>query len=1231
MATIIELLNELREKSARAGVRGPGATGAMTARGYVPSQPSKVIPQQLRDALMNKAARGERLSDSERAILEEAGRQQQAGLLPPYEPGASRLEPEPAAAPTPEAVSAATGVPEEAVTIMGADGKFFLVDAGGERLEEVTRLRDGTFSLPNGTRLQMSDDAQGFEVVPGDLTTTSAAGTDNLEASAVELDGPKAGARGVGRKRKGPSKIDKLADDIRQATAPAAGEEALANLPAIVKRVEALATEGRLDELLTHPSIAEGIESLAARNDPAAREAAIGRARARLEALRGSVSTTDRAAAQLDSAAQARQSAGRPAAPNADRRPAEADFTAARQLVGETLPKGDFRAVAAAYNALPPEARAALLSRMDDSTREALRRGIERVVQDSAGGPLDRAALRQAADPQFAQLMQGGDMSPAVVDAITRPVNDIEGLLQQLDAAMRSGNEEAVAALRQQVQEAARASAEEGVDPRFTGAAVAQRNFLGRRQLADSLRRELIGQDPMVAAEASRMRAAAVAPPQPSNIAPGARQPEVQAFDRQPNEMPTDADEARSLGREAAMERADRAPLGGMEDGARREAFGDDLPVFLRGEDRNPPMETRRRNERLDTRDIDAVEKAERLEQEVAQAQQAVDAAADPAARVAALSRLQKAYAAIDKAYPPRLVNDATGEVIARVTPAQRRGEEIPKGYRLETGRKAYADSSVNRASAQETFEDLFFGVTGFRRRGRRAISNTNEKGMSAQDLGASLDDARLEFGDDVSEFIDDLQGDFAFRDEVNELIDAPPVGRKQQVRGGQPQQSRLTDSLDRGFGGINPLDSGMTAEEVAREVASRVRGLRPGTATYDLMVERFAKAVQDKYGQPAGFRTGVDASEAKAAQPVSSRPQDPAPPAADDLPPVAGDVPAAAADDLPPAAGDVPAATPEAAKLDASATELGEVAGDLPPPAAARDTATVRIGDQEYVVPRAAVDDIQTQADAVREEAYQAAIAAGVPKRKAAIQAGEARKAYVEQELRKAHEARAAGLPPSKGDLGAADATPAPAAADATPAAAAPDDLPPPAGDVPPRADADPATPDADRPPKADDDLPAPEGDLEADKPKADGDTPPKDKDDRKDGDTDGSKDGDTGGKPAPESLLKRLRSGAWKWGRRGAIAGGLVGAGLIGRGVLEGLTQGSGVPPGPAPGPGGGGMPPVGLPPLPPVGQGGAGDPAADREARINAAVEGIMRGENLRGRLPQYQIPQAYNQWN
>jgi acetyl-CoA/propionyl-CoA carboxylase biotin carboxyl carrier protein len=37
-----------------------------------------------------------------------------------------------------------------------------------------------------------------------------------------------------------------------------------------------------------------------------------------------------------------------------------------------------------------------------------------------------------------------------------------------------------------------------------------------------------------------------------------------------------------------------------------------------------------------------------------------------------------------------------------------------------------------------------------------------------------------------------------------------------------------------------------MTAEEVAREVASRVRGLRPGTATYEMMVERFAKAVQD-------------------------------------------------------------------------------------------------------------------------------------------------------------------------------------------------------------------------------------------------------------------------------------------------------------------------------------------------------------------------------------------------
>jgi hypothetical protein len=1221
----------------------------MPARGFVPKQPTPTVDLTLRRNLIEKARRGEPLSDREMEIVRRASLEQQAGLQEPLGDVAAQAEAPAVAVPA----ANADAVPQGAVAVMGDGGKFYLVDAGGNALEEVAQVRRNIYSLPNGTMLQLADDGAGFEVLPGDLTTTSGRAADNLEASGVELS--PTGARGRGRQKKGPSKIDKLADDIRQATTPAAGEEALANTKAIRARIDALQPE-ELDALLSHPSLAEGIESVAAKRDPAAREAAISRARERLKAVRNEPSTTDRAAGQLVEASQARDAARAPATANPAAPTARVAFEQARDAARSLLPAGDFNAAAAAYNGLSPDARAALLASSRDGTAKAILDAADLFVRRQ-NPDLDGDALMVARTKIQRDLKAGAALPDELVQSISAPTNELDALFINLNGAMKAGDTEAADALRAQIQAAAQ------LDPE--AARQAQRSYLGRRALADGIGRSM--QADRISTEAAALRSAEIAPSPRPVLAPGARQPEVQAFDRQPNEMPTDADEARSLGREAALERADRAPLGGMADDARREVFGDDLPVFLRGRDRNPPLETRRRNERPDTRDVDSVAKAEQLEQEVAQAQQAVDAAADPAARVAALARLQKAYSAIDKAYPPRLVNDRTGEVIARVTPAQRRGEGIPKGYRLETGRRAYADSSVNKASSQDTLEDLFFATTGFRRRGRRAISNTNADGMSAQDLGASLDDARLEFGDDVSEFIDDIDGDFSFRDEVNELLDTPPAGRKQQVRGGQPQQSRVRGSLERGFGGRNPLESGMTAEEVAREVASRVRGLRPGTATYEMMVERFAKAVQDTYGTPRNNPIG--AMEARGAAPRTSRPEEPdatvildssstASEAAeayargfqaakkagksDDEAVAAGNaarkqwgqelkaartgtLPPVSGDDLPATSGSLddaastPAATPEDAKLDASATDLGAVEGDLPAPSPAAQKL-----DAE------AMAEIQARADVVRDEAYEAGIANGLSKRKAQDEANALRKAYVDEQVERAKragasapQAAAGDLPPPKGDVDAAPAESAQAVpdpeigrvdpADLPPAA---DDLPPPAGDV----DAPAATPDADTPPKAGDDLPAPEGDLEADRPRAEGDTPPR------------GRDGDEGGRPAPESLLRRIRNAGWKWGSRAAIGGGV----LWGLGRLAGTSNAPGGPHVPPPGAGGGGGgggngPPGGLPvPFPPGGQPGAGDPVAAAEAEIEAALESLRRGENLTSRPPQYQTFQQYNQF-
>ena len=793
------------------------------------ADPALVMPQvpltaAQRDDIIRRVQRGEAITPGEIDRL----RQTPAAEM---EPDVPVLEPD---AP---AVEVATG-----------EARPF-ADVGGGRLVgedgmTLTALDDGErFVYEDGTVVDVMGNVVGRQS-PGELVEAAGTDADNLAASAMEIGGegeaPRGGVRNLTPKTAKRDALSDLGQSIFQITTPTDLESvSQQTLKSLLRRAQ----QYRLPDGKYDPKFLASIN-----RDPAY---AAGRM-AVLEQMAG-VSNADRAAEQIDTAAQAVAAANTPRPPAGNRPAALADVEAARQLVAESLPEGDWAALTDAFN------------RLDDDQRSAVLAAL----------PLDtRTFLSGMMDP----TQQTPAFLPNRVSESLRPINDVDDLVAQREAARLAGNQEEVDAINDVLQGANAAPQEDITD--------AIRAFNERRAAADRLRSAMIAQNELVRPEVDRMRQSFTPQPQPAAATPGARTPEFAAEEVPAAEMPTAFDEAVASANESRTLRDRRAPGGGATENERAAALGAEnlrgAPIALKGRDGvQPPMESRSRGERgVEGNDRKAIEKARKLQQSIDAAQQEVNAAleaAKSASGVAALAqasrqveaaqgKLAAAYAAMDAAYPARLVNSRTGQV-KPATIGHQMGIDVPDGWTVERGRRAMPDSRLNMGGQQETYDETLMAAIGFRPRGDRALSRSSTD-LSGQDVSAMSAEAGRVFGDDAAELLD---GDFDPDWSVGQ-IDLETTGAPKKTRlGGQQQNSRVEQAMQTLFqtksGEVNPLalvgEDGAplfaNADAVAEDILSRNTIFKPGTANYEMAKQRLSSLIDQRYNRAASDQASRD------------------------------------------------------------------------------------------------------------------------------------------------------------------------------------------------------------------------------------------------------------------------------------------------------------------------------------------------------------------------------------
>lgn len=960
------------------------------------ADPALVMPQvpltaAQRDDIIRRVQRGEAITPGEIDRL----RQTPAAI----EPEADAPAVEPAAA----AVEEATGAARP------------FADVGGGRLVgedgmSLTALDDGErFVYEDGTVVDVMGNVVGRQS-PGALDDVASTDVDNLAASAMEIaeegDAPRGGVRNLTPKTAKPDALAQLGQSIFQITRPQDFESVSQRT---LKSLLRQAQRYRLPDGSYDPKFLAAVN-----RDPAY---ATGRLAA-LEKMAG-VSNADRAAEQIDTAAQAVAAANTPRPPSGDRPASLADVQAARELMAESLPQGDWAAITDAFNRLDDQQRASILAALPLDTRKFL------------SGMMD-------------PTQQTPSFLPNRVSEALRPINDVDDLVAQREAARLAGNQAEVDAINEVLQGANAAPQEDIVD--------AVRAFNERQAAADRLRSTMIARSDLVEPEMARMRQAFTPQPQPAAATPGARTPEFAAEDVPDAEMPTAFDEAVASANEARTLRDRRAPGGGATEDERAAALGAEnlrgAPIALKGRDGvQPPMESRSRGERgVEGNDRKAIAKSLKLQQSIDAAQQEVDAAlesAKSASGVAALAKasqqveaaqkkLAAAYTAMDAAYPARIVNSRTGE--AKPAPAgMLSGEvEVPAGWTVERGRRAMSDSRLNMGGQQETYDETLMAAIGFRPRADRSLSRSSTD-LSGQDVASMSAEADRVFGDDAAELLD---GDFDPDWSVGQ-IDLETTGAPKKTRlGGQQQNSRVEQAMQTLFqsksGEVNPLtltgEDGKplfaSADAVAEELLSRNTIFKPGTANYEMAKQRLSGLIGQRFDRAASNQASRDVQAAVR----SARGED-----LNDFDGVEEALRAAEGGDASPitpvesgnvtdnleasavSVDDTPAVGDEAAKPKGRRDKKASAKkDDAASPAAASDSPVQPVtGNQK------SVEEIQAEANEVEAQARREALDSGMSKPEADKAARKARKAHVDAEMAARGGAKPAARQPVKMTVG--------------------------------------------------------------------------------------------------------------------------------------------------------------------------------------------------------------------
>lgn len=798
----------------------------------------------------------------------------QSSPLPP----AAVVEP-PVAAPAPVLVPAPEGTPQRIPYDLG-NGR--LQDADGV---PAIRLDGSRFQFADGTVVDVEGNVLGM-TAQGDLTTTSATPADNLDASAVEMDET---PKGIRPNQKKVDKLESLAQRIFQATTEAPGESL------------SQGTVRRLQRELSQLSPEEQarVVSLISPDAPTAQARV-----SRLAEIAGE-DPQFRAAQQIDAAASAVDNAARPT-PRASAPQAAQEAALARQLLEESMPQGDWNALTQVFSQLPPEQRAAVLERLSAvGSASGKAQNPSQAIREAARGASDPNTsygfVRQMLDANSDELV----FVPNQVAQSLSPVNDVDKLLLDIDAAKRAGNADQQAALSRELKEGIGSGqfSREQVDE-------ASKRFMLRRQVESELRNAIIGTDELYAAPQGKLLEAARPAPQPNAIPQGARTPEVSPVVRDEFDMPRvrDGADAEAALRERAEQAATNAPLGGLTLQERIVLAGLDpadeqaarkLPLWLKGRDRADSMESRSIGSRansLNTNDEAALQQAEELQAAIDGAQGELRQAkyqlrlaqigrtsgrtASSADDVAAMQSrvlemqdvLRRLYAREDSLFRPRLVNNSTGEVRAAPPAMVRDPSLVPAGFVVERGRPAMTDSWLNRAGQSETYDGLIATAVGWRPKGADNLTRSNA-GMNPSDAAAIREDAINMFGEDAAMLMDgSFDPDWSASPGD---LSQPSAPLKDGNLGGTQQASRFRDAIQRIYNGTNPLNlinprtrKPFTPQEVAAETLSRNRLFTdPSGANHAMARDRLAALIEREFRVP-GPQAATNAPAAPASAP---------------------------------------------------------------------------------------------------------------------------------------------------------------------------------------------------------------------------------------------------------------------------------------------------------------------------------------------------------------------------
>jgi hypothetical protein len=880
-----------------------------------------------------------------------------------------------------------------------------IVDAGDSSIV-LRRYGDEAFVYPDGVVV----DVNGNPIGRMEMADSPDDDLANSATQVEEDDIPSAGGLAnltPGNKKK-PELDKELAGSIFSATAP---DDTTAVSSTSIRQLHRAAKKFRNADGTYDPDFLKAVSP-----DPATAKARM----AVLDQMAG-VSDHQRAAEQIGGAAQAREAAAAPVRRQADPAAVTADLKAARKLAGESLPEGDWEAMASRFNQLS-----------DDQKKAAL-----------AALPLDTGRY-------LSRMLDNGNFEPNRIAEASRPVNAVHDLIMQRNVALSAGNAEEAqlidAALKSQFDQM-NASPDDPASIKIRQQMSEAIQAHHDRESASSLLRtaildqdELVQGNEWVLGEKNRLFRAASPVPQKPALTPGTRSVEFTTNTPKPT-MLDDTMATQTLAREAASRRVvggglplkkrlaaarhylihkkgvDQAVLEKITD----EELIHELPLFLKGNDTAIPFEERGpRADYLSDDQTQAVGTALAADKNVDALHQQLDGMTGVAEWRAAVLATRDAVQKAQKA-----VASGKGSKVARL----KKLEEVTQQYNealksnpaaLEAAKKideAYgdldkkagavyspSDRALNRAGPAQTYDDIVGGMTGFKNPDKRFIER-GKADLSAKDRAALRDEADSEFGSDAAELMDDGP------DATDPTVPLGQRGKDGRL-GGSRSDSRSANSLQamlksRRFGLWNP-----------REMVDPETGglLFPDTAS----ISNEVLSKQSQYPKTAEPEKGGRSYEA-AHSSISAL--------LDRYMPSAGEGPAKSVAKAAPAPAEIAPVTDAPAdqidNLGQSATDLGPVeeltpeakpkGGRRGKKAAAKPAASAVVEPSKTVTGASpkTMEEIQKEANAVEKQARKEALADGVSPEEADAAARAARKKHVDAEVAAR---KAAGITPVTG-----------------------------------------------------------------------------------------------------------------------------------------------------------------------------------------------------------------------